>query len=78
MSKVEKSLLFGTFEEANTAVVEDESAGIYELTQLAVLAGLDEKTAYQLVSTCAAVTKRQVFKEVKKHTETLLYFVERV
>lgn len=78
MSQLETALLFGTFKEARQAILEGDDISQYELKQLAVKAGLDEPTAYLLVTAIMEVSKKKMFAEVKKQTDSLLYWVERV
>lgn len=78
MSQLENALLFGTFEEARLAILGGDDISQYELQQLAVKAGLGEEMAHLVVTAVMVATKKRVFAEVKKQTDNLLYWVERV
>lgn len=73
----EIAFIEGTFEDARIAVNNSSNIGTFELTELAEKAGLDPKTAHQLVATIQAATKKQLMKELRKQTENMLYWVER-
>lgn len=74
----EEYLLFGDFADARQALIESDDVSHHELKQLAMMTGIDETTAFLLVDAIEKATKKRVFAEVKKQTDNLLYWVERV
>jgi hypothetical protein len=78
LSTKEDYLLFGDFADARQKLVESDEVSQYELKQLAMMTGIDETTAFLLVDAIEKITKKRVFAEVKKQTDSLLYWVERV
>lgn len=74
----EDHLLFGDFSSARQAIMESDDVSQHELKQLAMMTGIDETTAYLLVTAVTVATKKRVFAEVKKQSDNLLYWVERV
>ena len=78
MKDLQDALVNGTFEEAIEAVNSSVSVGYYDLLELTQKAGLDGKTTHKLVSAIQEATKKQLMAELKKQTENMLYWVERV
>jgi hypothetical protein len=78
MTDLEKALIEGTFEDLVSEINKSGVTTTHWMCELAEKAGLDAKTAYQLVSTIQVATKKQLMAELRKQTENMLYLVERV
>jgi soluble P-type ATPase len=65
------------FNELYEAILTNSDATPFNLYQLAEAAGIDREVAYKLIDAAMAVKKAQIVKEVKKQTESMVYWVER-
>lgn len=77
MKDLQDVLISGTFEEAIEAINNSDNTEHFYLVGLVQKAGVDPRTANQLVNAIKIATKKQLMKEAHKQTENMLYWVER-
>jgi soluble P-type ATPase len=65
------------FNELYEAILTNSDAAMFDLCELAEAVGIDQEVAYKLINAAMAVKKAQIVKEVKKQTESMVYWVER-